>query len=109
MEDNKSKCGDAHFSRRTHKEGTHNIFRRIHGVGTFNKQIGWAYLINPLGLEHYCPEWIQFDIKAPCVKQNMDYFVKLHSDLIILTQLQLVGVGVDFVFPLEEEQPSPSF
>ena len=29
--------------------------------------------------------------------------VKLHSDLRILTQLQLVGVGVDFVFPLEEE------
>ena len=28
--------------------------------------------------------------------------VKLHSDLKILTQLQLVGVGVDFVFPLEE-------
>ena len=28
-------------------------------------------------------------------------FVKLHSDLRILTQLQLVGVGVDFVFPLE--------
>ena len=27
--------------------------------------------------------------------------VKLHSDLRILTQLQLVGVGVDFVFPLE--------
>ena len=31
-------------------------------------------------------------------------FVKLHSDLRILTQLQLVGVGVDFVFPLEEEE-----
>ena len=30
--------------------------------------------------------------------------VKLHSDLRILTQLQLVGVGVDFVFPLEEEE-----
>ena len=29
-------------------------------------------------------------------------FVKLQSDLRILTQLQLVGVGVDFVFPLEE-------
>ena len=29
--------------------------------------------------------------------------VKLHSDLRILTQVQLVGVGVDFVFPLEEE------
>ena len=29
------------------------------------------------------------------------YIVKLHSDLRILTQLQLVGVGVDFVFPLE--------
>ena len=29
------------------------------------------------------------------------FFVKLHSDLRILTQLQLVGVGVDFVFPLE--------
>ena len=29
--------------------------------------------------------------------------VKLHSDLRILTQLQLIGVGVDFVFPLEEE------
>ena len=27
--------------------------------------------------------------------------VKLHSDLRILTKLQLVGVGVDFVFPLE--------
>ena len=45
-------------------------------------------------------------------------FVKLHSDLRILTQLQLVGVGVDFVFPLEEEEeegrkkkkePAPSF
>ena len=32
------------------------------------------------------------------------FFVKLHSDLRILTQLQLVGVGVDFVFPLEEEE-----
>ena len=31
------------------------------------------------------------------------HIVKLHSDLRILTQLQLVGVGVDFVFPLEEE------
>ena len=31
-------------------------------------------------------------------------FVKLHSHLRILTQLQLVGVGVDFVFPLEEEE-----
>ena len=30
--------------------------------------------------------------------------VKLHSDLRMLTQLQLVGVGVDFVFPLEEEE-----
>ena len=30
--------------------------------------------------------------------------VKLHSDLRILTQLQLIGVGVDFVFPLEEEE-----
>ena len=30
------------------------------------------------------------------------HFVKLYSDLRILTQLQLVGVGVDFVFPLEE-------
>ena len=29
-------------------------------------------------------------------------FVKLHADLRILTQLQLVGVGVDFVFALEE-------
>ena len=29
-------------------------------------------------------------------------FVKLHSDLRILTQLQLVGVGGDFVFPLEQ-------
>ena len=29
------------------------------------------------------------------------HFVKLHSDLRILTVLQLVGVGVDFVFPLE--------
>ena len=28
--------------------------------------------------------------------------VKLHSDLRILTQLELVGVGIDFVFPLEE-------
>ena len=28
-------------------------------------------------------------------------FVKLHSDLRILTQLQLVGIGVDFVFPKE--------
>ena len=36
---------------------------------------------------------------------QIEYFnaliVKLHSDLRILTQLQLVGVGVDFVFPLE--------
>ena len=28
--------------------------------------------------------------------------VKLHFNLRILTQLHLVGVGVDFVFPLEE-------
>ena len=49
-----------------------------------------------------------------------EVFVKLHSDVRILTQLQLVGVGVDFVFPREEgrkegrrrkkeEEPSPSF
>ena len=38
------------------------------------------------------------------------HFVKLYSDLRILTQLQLVGVGVDFVFPLEEKgEPTPSF
>ena len=30
--------------------------------------------------------------------------VKLRSDLRILTQLQLVGVGVEFVFPLKEEE-----
>ena len=36
--------------------------------------------------------------------------VKLHSSLIILTQLQLAGVGVDFVFKShKEEEPSPSF
>ena len=40
--------------------------------------------------------------------------VKLHSDLRILTQLQLVGVGVDFVFPLEEgrkeeEEVTPTY
>ena len=29
------------------------------------------------------------------------FFYKLHSDFRILTQLQLVGIGVDFVFPLE--------
>ena len=29
--------------------------------------------------------------------------VKLHFNLRILTQLHLVGVGVDFVSPLEEE------
>ena len=32
------------------------------------------------------------------------FSVKLHSDLRILTQLELVRVGVDFVFPLEEER-----
>ena len=31
-----------------------------------------------------------------------NHVVKLHSDLRFLTQLQLVGVGVDFVFPLEK-------
>ena len=31
-------------------------------------------------------------------------FYKLHSDFRILTQLQLVGIGVDFVFPLDEEE-----
>ena len=31
----------------------------------------------------------------------LPFFVKLHSDLRILTQPQLVGVVVDFVFPLE--------
>ena len=36
-----------------------------------------------------------------CVRKELCSFVKLHSDLRILTQLQLVGVGVDFVFPLE--------
>ena len=44
--------------------------------------------------------------------QNHVVFAKLHSDLRILTQLQLVGVEVDFVFPLEEgrkELPTPSF
>ena len=44
--------------------------------------------------------------------------VKLHFNLRILTQLHLVGVGVDFVFPLEEgrrrkegrrKEPPPSF
>ena len=35
---------------------------------------------------------------------HLNGIVKLHSDLRILTQLQLVGVGVDFVFPLEEEE-----
>ena len=35
---------------------------------------------------------------------NLQYIVKLHSDLRILTQLQLVRVGVDFVFTLEEEE-----
>ena len=37
---------------------------------------------------------------------NSTSVVKLHSDLRILTQLQLVGVGVDFVFPLEEGRRS---
>ena len=41
-------------------------------------------------------------------KLRLEVVVKLHSDLRTLTQLQLVGVGVDFVFPLEEE-PTPSF
>ena len=41
-------------------------------------------------------------------------FVKLHSDLRVLTQLQLDGVGVDFVFARKEgrrkkEEPSPGF
>ena len=35
---------------------------------------------------------------------DTDVFVKLHSDLRILTQLQLVGVGVDFVFPRKKEE-----
>ena len=38
----------------------------------------------------------------------LENFVKSHSDLRILTQLQLVGVGVNFVLPLkgrkEEEE-----
>ena len=38
------------------------------------------------------------------VHRNKFCIVKLLSDLRILTQLQLVGVGVDFVFPLEEEE-----
>ena len=38
------------------------------------------------------------------IKVAVVVVVKLHSDLRILTQLQLVGVGVDFVFPLEEEE-----
>ena len=40
----------------------------------------------------------------PHATLNDILIVKLHSDLRILTQLQLVGVGVDFVFPLEEEE-----
>ena len=31
-------------------------------------------------------------------------FVKLHSDLRVLTQLQLYGVGVDFVFAWKKEE-----
>ena len=52
-------------------------------------------------LENLC--WVK-DIPRFFVKNTrQDYFfVKLHSDLRILTQLQLLGVGVDFVFPLEE-------
>ena len=35
-------------------------------------------------------------------------FVKLQSDIRILTQLQLVGVGVNFTFPLEgRKEPTP--
>ena len=56
--------------------------------------------------------WLPFRLLA--LSLNV---VKLHSDLRTLTQLQLVGVGVDFVFPLEgrrkeegrKEEPSPSF
>ena len=35
---------------------------------------------------------------------SLSVIVKLHSDLGILTQLQLVGLGVYFVFPLEEKE-----
>ena len=32
------------------------------------------------------------------------FFAKLHSELALPTELQLDGVGVDFVFPLSQEQ-----
>ena len=46
--------------------------------------------------------WL-FGLLVPWFLGSLDhsFVVKLHSDLRILTQFQLVGVGVDFVFPLE--------
>ena len=46
--------------------------------------------------------WVQELQAAGIWGERNTSFVKLHSDLRILPQLQLVGVGVDFVFPLEE-------
>ena len=44
---------------------------------------------------------VHAEIAAIIKMPQHGWIVKLHSDLRILTQLQLVGVGVDFVFPLE--------
>ena len=45
---------------------------------------------------------VHAEIAAITIMPQHGWIVKLHSDFRILTQFQLVGVGVDFVFPLEE-------
>ena len=47
--------------------------------------------------------------QGPTIFRLISAIVKLHSDLGILTQLQLVGVGVDFVFPKEGRNPHLAF
>ena len=74
--------------------------------------MGLVYIFYTLGNSCHILEFLKVSIElrtfpvlwAPflCLKNDRTAaVVKLHSDLRLLTQLQLVGVGVDFVFPLE--------
>ena len=75
--------------------------------------MGLVYIFYTLGNSCHILQFLKVSIElrtfpvlwAPflCLKNDrMAAVVKLHSDLRILTKLQLVGVGVDFVFSLEE-------
>ena len=52
---------------------------------------------------------VQFRQVMGCPTIRYAYtFVKLHSELALPTELQLDRVGVDFVFPLSQQQQQPS-